>query len=251
MYTLNSGTEANRSYRYLPGAAVRLAGDPEIRKVIAFRETSTTEWTEASWSAAAGSGGVLIVYPALMPAEISAIGSTGTLTTGITTQDEAAQIVLWESWPADSESRVTRSFFTSPIQDYLGNKLGDNFHWLPFYHLLEDPGAPGKLLHEESTSHHQIRKFVSMLRDSGEAFWEPFATNSNTPETPPSRPSSGTIFSMTRCPRSTARNIPFPTACGMIEIRRSARCIAGTYPEVGRLNLRGLVYPAGMLQINE
>lgn len=186
MYSLNAGTERSRSYRFLPGTVVRLQGDGVIRKVLDFRADATTAWTESSWNSAGGKGGVLVVYPPLSTDEIQNIGQSGSLTTGICTKQESESdaIVLWESWPADSESRAVKSFITTPTQDYLDNKLGDHFRWLPYYHLLDDPGAPGKKLYEEDATYHQVKTFVKMQRDFGSHFWSTFISGSSLPKTP-------------------------------------------------------------------
>lgn len=186
MYTENKATEAKRSYRYLPGAVVRLAGDDRVRKVIEFKRTPTSDWAEDSWASAGGTGGVLLIHPALSTAELATLGPTGRLTTGVSTRAEAEadEVVLWESWPLDGVTRARRSFFASPVQDYLGNKLGDHLQWLPYYHLLDDPGAAGKKLHEESPTYHQVRRFVVMQRDFGRVFWNQFIADPNLPKTP-------------------------------------------------------------------
>jgi hypothetical protein len=184
MYTENAGTEAKRGYRYLPGAVMRIEGDTTIRTIVAFQQSAGTDWTESTWDAAGGTGGVMMVYPALDPAEIASLGTAGLFVTGVTTRDLAGTVVLWESWPATDPDRVRRSFFVSPVQDYLNNKIGDQLHWMPFYPILGDPSAPGKQLHEESVTFRQMRKFLQYLRDSGTAIWDPFATGANTPDTP-------------------------------------------------------------------
>lgn len=186
MFTENKGTEARRSYRFLPGAVMRLIGDAQVRKILAFERTAASGWSETTWQNAGGKGGVIFIYPALTSAELAEFGPGGTLTTGVSTraEAEAGVVNLWESWPADSETRVLQSFFTSPIQDYLGIKLADHFHWLPYYHLLEDPGAPGKKLYEESPTYAQTKTFVQMQRNFGQYFWDQFTSDSNMPDTP-------------------------------------------------------------------
>lgn len=186
MYSENSGTEARRSYRFLPGGVLRIDGDPQVRKIVDFKQTASAGWSENTWSGVGGKGGTLLVYPPLSPAQISALGPSGTLVTGVSTRAEAESdtVILWESWPIDSETRARKSFISSPTQDYLGIKLADNFYWLPYYQLLADPGAPGKKLYEESPTYAQVKKFVQMQRDSGQVFWDKFRADSNMPQSP-------------------------------------------------------------------
>jgi hypothetical protein len=176
-------TEARRSYRYIVGGVLRLDGEKDIRKIIDFTQPDGSAWSDRSWPQAEGKGGALVVSPGL-----DATSKSGTLTTGICTKEEAEndEIVLWESWPADSENRVLTSFFAAPHQDYLDNKLGDNFHWLPFYHLLDDPGAPGKKLYEENLTYDRVKHFVQMQRNAGSLLWDRFTgpTQYALPDTP-------------------------------------------------------------------
>lgn len=186
MHSENRATEARRSHRFLQNAVLRIDGDNTIRKVIAFQKTATENWSEKTWDAANGQGGVAIVYPPLSTSELQRFANGGTLTTGLATKSEveADKVAIWESWPADSEDRVRKNFFTSPSQDYLGIKVGDHFQWLPYYMILDDPGAPGKKLYEESATFRQVKQFSQMLRDHGSFAWDTFVDDSNVPATP-------------------------------------------------------------------
>jgi len=185
MFSRNAGTEQIRSYRFLPGTVVRLNGDSVIRKVLDFKANATAAWTETTWKNAGGKGGVLVVYPSLSAAEIQNLGQSGGLTTGICTKQESQSngIILWESWPVTGESTVLKNFFATPTQDYLDNKLGDHFYWLPYYHLLNDPGVPGKKLYEESATYWQVKQFVLMQRNAGAYFWDTFTSGTSLPKT--------------------------------------------------------------------
>jgi len=186
MYAKNSGSAAKRSYRYIPGAVLRLEGDPTIRKILDFRKDADTAWTEASWDGAGGRGGVLFVHPPLTAETMKKIKPSGSLTTGVCSRNEARndEIVLWHSWTASDEKAVREGFFATPTKEYLDIKLGDHFYWLPYYSLLDDPGAPGKKLREESATYRQVKDFVRMQRDFGTYFWNLFANGTNLPASP-------------------------------------------------------------------
>lgn len=186
MFSRNRATDARRSHLYLVGAVMRFEGDKTIRKVVGFKTPQGTEWTEGSWFDAKGQGGILVVSPALEPDETRQIPSSGVLTTGVCTKREAEndEVVLWESWPVFSEEQITTGFFTSPNHDYLDNKVGDLLFWLPFYSILDDPGAAGKKLREESLTHRQISRFLDMQRKNGAIIWEQMVSRSNFPKSP-------------------------------------------------------------------
>lgn len=186
MYSRNRATDARRSFRFLTGAVVRLKGDTTIRKVLDFKASATDDWTENSWSSAGGSGGVVMVYPALSVEEIKRIGQQGELSTGVCTKREAetGEVVLWESWPVTAEDQVLYGFFTSPSHDYFEIKVGDLVQWLPFYHLLNDPGAPGKKLYEENSTHRQVQALLLMQRNAGAHFFGIATSGPNFPSTP-------------------------------------------------------------------
>lgn len=188
MYAENVSTDRTRSWRYLPGAVMRIDGDTVIRKILEFKQTASAAWTDATWPAAQGLGGVLLVSPALTAEQIQTLGSTGKLTTGVCSKQEAEadKTVLWESWPVDTVSSVRKGFFSTPIQDYLDNKFGEQFYWMPFYHLFNDPGAPGKKLYEENMSYNRVKKFIEMHRDAGSGQWGTFtsATQYSLPDSP-------------------------------------------------------------------
>jgi hypothetical protein len=186
MFSRNRATEARRSHLFMVGAVMRFEGDKTIRKVMDFKTSDGEGWTDGSWFNAKGQGGILVVYPPLQPDELKQIRSAGNLTTGVCTKREAEndEVVLWESWPVTSEDQVTTGFFASPIQDYLDIKVGDLVLWLPFYSILDDPGATGKKLHEESLTHRQITHFLEMQRKFGSHFWDRMVSGANFPKSP-------------------------------------------------------------------
>lgn len=186
MHARNRATEARRSFRYLLGAVLRIDGDDRIRKVIDFRADADSPWTEKTWDAAKGQGGIVIVYPPVTAADRKKFGKATSFTTGLATKSEvqADSVALWESWPADSKERVLTTFFHTPTQDYLEIKLEDQFQWLPYYHLLDDPGSPGKKLYEESPTYQEVKRFVCMQRNFGQYFWAAFTQGPNVPNAP-------------------------------------------------------------------
>jgi len=186
MHAENRATEATRSYRFLTGGVLRIDGDQQVRKIIDFQQSPGENWSTKTWPNAGGRGGVVIVHPALTAAEQSRFAGGGTFTTGLTTLSEiqTSPIVLWESWPADSEDRVRKNFFNSPSQDYLGIKVGDHFQWLPYYAILDDPGAPGQKLDAESATFRQVKQYAQMTRDQGQFAWDMFTSDPNVPDTP-------------------------------------------------------------------
>jgi hypothetical protein len=183
MHTLNSGTAKRRSYGSLTGGVARLSGDNRIRKIMGFNQTATQGWSESTWEAS-GQGGVLLLYPALTAAELTAMGQTGTITTGICTWQEAIneEVIMWDAWSVDNVDRVLRAFFAGSSNGYLGIKLYDNFHWLPFYHLLDDPGAPGKKMYEESPGYKLLVRYMKMQLEFGAYFWDGIKTGANVPK---------------------------------------------------------------------
>lgn len=190
VYSENIATEANRSRLFIPGGVLRLDGDRTIRKIFAFKPDLESDWTDLTWGikGVQGRGGVLLVHPALTASEIQNLGSSGTLTTGVCTEQEAVndEIVLWDAWPVLSHQKAGTSYFASPVHDYLDNKVGDFFHWLPYYGLLDDPGAPGKKLCEESMTFYQLKRFVQMQRNSGQYLWDVYTAKEryNLPDSP-------------------------------------------------------------------
>jgi hypothetical protein len=186
MFGRNRATDARRSHLFIFGAVMRFEGDKTLRKVVGFKTPGGAEWTEGSWIDAKGQGGILVVYPPLQPDEMKQIRPAGNLTTGVCTKREADddEVVLWESWPASSEEQVTTGFFTSPAHDYLDIKVGDHLFWLPFYSILDDPGAAGKKLYEQSLTHRQVSRFLEMQRKSGSYFWDKMVSGPNFPKSP-------------------------------------------------------------------
>ncbi len=186
MFGRNRATEARRSHLFMTGAVMRFEGDKTIRKVVDFKTPEGAGWTDVTWFKANGQGGILVVYPPLLPDEVKQIPPAGNVATGVCTKREAEndEVVLWESWPVSSEEQITTSFFASPVQDYLDNKLGDHLYWLPFHHILDDPGSAGKKLHEESLTHRQIARFLEMQRKSGSHFWDTMVSGYNFPNSP-------------------------------------------------------------------
>lgn len=186
MFTQNRGAEAKRSYGFPYGAVLRIDGDPQVRKIISFEKDAATGWSESTWKSAGGQGGVFLIYPPLTSAELNALNASGTLTTGISTRAEAevGSVILWDSWPVDDLNRVLTSYTAAPVNSYLNIKVADNFYWLPYYHLLDDPGAPGKKLYEESPTYAQLKAYIQMQRDAGDYFWERFSGGGNVPDEP-------------------------------------------------------------------
>jgi hypothetical protein len=176
MYSENVATERSRSWRFIIGGVMRLSGDGILRKIVDFRQTVDTEWEDSTWPVAQGKGGVLMVHPPLTAQELDARGASGTLTTGVCSRDEAENdgVVLWESWPVSTVAAARKHWFFSPIQDYLDIKVGDFFYWLPFYYIVDDPGAPGKKLYEESMTCNRLRRFIELQRDAGGELWNRF-----------------------------------------------------------------------------
>jgi len=185
LYTRHRATDARRCFRFLSANVIRIEGDKTIRKIMSLQGPAGEDWTEQTWTDAKGMGGSLLVYPALSADELRSIKQNGNLATGVCTKSEADQgeIVLWESWPVSNQEEILKGFNTSPSHDYLENKLGDQTQWLPFYHVLNDPGASGKKLFEESPTYAQVKRFLAMQRDFGSYFWDQLVGGHTFPRT--------------------------------------------------------------------
>lgn len=186
-----------RSYHFRIGAAVRIAGDLKIRRVIHFRDDDGAAWNQTTWANSGYKGGRLHVYPKLTAEEKATLGMTGTLTIGITTRKEAPRTSIWNSTPLNWGDHY-KLYSTSPTVAYLSIKLADHFFWMPFYNILPDPTAPGKMLHEESTSYQQVKRHFQMYRDWGSVFWGIFVNQSNLPGWPTGSPGSHSIQALVR-----------------------------------------------------
>jgi hypothetical protein len=186
-----------RSYHFRIGAAIRIKDDPKIRRVIHFRDDKGAAWNQSTWAKAGFKGGRLHVYPKLTAEELEALGTTGTLTIGITTRKEASSTSLWNSTPSNWTDYYSY-YSSSPTGPYLAIKLADHFYWMPFYHILPDPAAPGRMLREESTSYQQIKRHFQMYRDWGLVFWDIFGNHLNLPGWPVTNPRSYPIQALVR-----------------------------------------------------
>ena len=183
MFAVNYQTDksqAKRSYSMPADAAVRLSGDQQIRQVLSFKQDTATAWTDGSFETAEGKGGVLLVYPAV-PAGIN---RSGTLTTGLATQQTAPRAAITREAIKHviDKREIDVGFSRSPNKAYTGIRIGCAIRFAPFYKLLDDPTAPGKKMSEENATFRTVKAFMDMMKKSG--FYPVNATLLTTPNWP-------------------------------------------------------------------